>query len=179
MAMTEERLARLACCPACGGTGIVYWGSDASTTPFRDRAVRCTACGGTGQIVSLRPIEKSLKDLRCATNQALARAEGQVDGAINWAVTNDALDAEQDWAVEIRFGGEEDADFDAEIYNALPEALAEVRRLREAVAEAHDDIVDGCGFHEDGHINDVRDYDNLTVALHKMDAALTEEVPRG
>lgn len=46
-----------------------------------------------------------------------------------WAVTNDALDAEQDWAVEIRFGGKEDADFDAEIYNALPELLAAVRHL--------------------------------------------------
>ena len=47
-----------------------------------------------------------------------------------WVVTNDALDAEQDWDVEIRFGGEADAVFDAEIYNALPELVAEVRHLR-------------------------------------------------
>lgn len=35
--------------------------------------------------LSIRPIEPLLKDLRLATNQALARAAGQVDGAINWA----------------------------------------------------------------------------------------------
>lgn len=35
--------------------------------------------------LGIRRIEKSLKDLRLATNHALARAEGQVDGAINWA----------------------------------------------------------------------------------------------
>ena len=70
-----------------------------------------------------------------------------------------------------------DAEFIAYARTALPELLAEVRRLREALAEAHDDIVDGCGFDEDGHVNDVWDLDNLTVALDKMDLALSEEVP--
>lgn len=129
MAMTEERLARLACCPACGGTGIVYWGSDASTTPFRDRAVRCTACGGTGQIVSLRPIEKSLKDLRCATNQALARAEGQVDGAINWADL-ECRDVRR-WIDDTGASG-----YTVYIEEAAPDAWALRAFVREYLAEA-------------------------------------------
>lgn len=47
-----------------------------------------------------------------------------------WAVTNDVMDEESDWALEIRVGGKEDAEFDAQVYNAVPELIAEVRRLR-------------------------------------------------
>ncbi len=71
-----------------------------------------------------------------------------------WAVTNDALNAEQDWAVEIRFGGEADAVFDAEMYNVLPELVAEVRHLhaervfmRSMLAEVEEGALTPAQFH--------------------------------
>lgn len=46
-----------------------------------------------------------------------------------WSVTNDALNAEQDWEAEVRFGEKADAEFDAAIYNAWPDLLTHIRHL--------------------------------------------------
>ncbi len=79
--------------------------------------------------LSLRPIEKSLKELRLAANHALARAEGRVDGAINWADL-ECRDVRR-WADDTGAAG-----YSVCIEEAAPDAWELQTFVREYLAEA-------------------------------------------
>lgn len=79
--------------------------------------------------MGIRPVAHALEDLRRATNQALVRAAGHVDGAINWAAL--ACREVRKWTDDTG-----DSGYTVYIEEAAPEAGALQRFVRDALAMA-------------------------------------------